>query len=69
VLSKLQAAGLFVDIKKCEFEVKETKYLGFIVEVGKGICMDLAKIVAIKEWEAPRTVKGVRAFLGFANFY
>jgi hypothetical protein len=49
VLSKLQAAGLFVDIKKCEFEVKETKYLGFIVEAGKGIRMDLAKIVAIKE--------------------
>jgi hypothetical protein len=38
-----------VDIKKCEFEVKETKYLGFIVKAGKGICIDLAKIVAIKE--------------------
>ena len=24
---------------------------------------------AIREWEAPTTVKGVRGFLGFANFY
>ncbi|RYO45643.1 hypothetical protein AA0116_g13106 [Alternaria tenuissima] len=31
--------------------------------------MDPEKVKAIKEWEAPRTVKGVRSFLGFANFY
>jgi ribosome-interacting GTPase 1 len=49
VLSKLQAAGLYVDIKKCEFKVKETKYLGFIIKAGKGIHIDLAKIAAIKE--------------------
>ena len=69
VLSKLQEAGLQVDIKKCEFEVKSTKYLGFIIEAGKGISMDPNKVAAIREWEAPRTVKGVRSFLGFANFY
>ena len=69
MLSKLQAAGLQVDIKKCEFEVKTTKYLRFIIEAGKGISMDLAKVAAIREWEALKTVKGVRSFLGFANFY
>jgi hypothetical protein len=58
-----------VDIKKCEFEVKSTKYLGFIIEVGKGIWMDPEKIRVIKEWEPLRTVKGVRSFLGFVNFY
>jgi hypothetical protein len=31
--------------------------------------MDPDKIKAIEEWEAPTTVKGVRSFLGFANFY
>ena len=56
VLSKLQEAGLQVDIKKCEFEVKSTKYLGFIIEAGKRIRMDPAKVAAIREWEAPRTV-------------
>lgn len=69
VLSKLQDAGLFVDIKKCEFEVTSTKYLGFIINVGKGIRIDLDKVKAIRDWEAPKTVKGVRSFLGFANFY
>jgi hypothetical protein len=49
VLSKLQMAGLYVDIKKCEFEVKSTKYLGFIVEAGKGISMDPAKVAVIRK--------------------
>ncbi|ESK81803.1 hypothetical protein Moror_16775 [Moniliophthora roreri MCA 2997] len=31
--------------------------------------MDETKLAGIKDWEAPKTVKGVRLFLGFANFY
>ena len=49
--------------------MKSTKYLGFIINAGKGIRIDLDKVKAIKDWEAPKTVKGVRSFLGFANFY
>ena len=59
VLNKLQEAGLQLDINKCEFECQIVKYLGFIVEVGKGICMDPEKVMAIQSWEAPKTVKGV----------
>lgn len=68
-LVKLSEAGLYLDINKCEFECKETKYLGFIVRAGEGIQMDPEKIKAIQDWHAPTTVKGVRGFLGFANFY
>ena len=45
------------------------KYLGFIIKAGVGLQMDPEKIKAIWEWEAPKTKKGVRAFLGFANYY
>lgn len=69
VLERLRDAGLQLDIDKCEFEVKSTKYLGFIIEAGVGIRMDPEKVKAILDWETPRTVKGVRSFLGFANFY
>ena len=31
--------------------------------------MDPDKIKAIENWEAPTSVKGIRGFLGFANFY
>lgn len=69
VLRRMQEAGLQLDIDKCEFEVKSTKYLGFIIEAGKGISMDPEKVSAITDWEAPTTATGVRSFLGFANFY
>ena len=69
VLARLQEAGLQLDIDKCEFEVKETKYLGFIIGTEYGVRMDPAKVKAILDWEAPTTVKAVRSFLGFANFY
>ena len=45
------------------------KYLGFIIKAGVGLRMDPEKTKAIREWEAPKTKKGVRAFLGFANYY
>jgi transposase InsO family protein/predicted aspartyl protease len=69
VLQRLQDAGLQLDIDKSEFEVQRVKYLGYIVEVDKGIQVDPEKIAAIKEWVAPTTVKGVRGFIGFANYY
>ncbi|KAI0997025.1 hypothetical protein K3495_g11160 [Podosphaera aphanis] len=69
VLERLQRAGLKLDPHKCEFAKKEIKYLGFIINVEEGIKVDPAKIRAIAAWEAPRDVKGVRSFLGFANFY
>jgi hypothetical protein len=69
VLTKLQQAGLQLDIDKCEFGVTKTKYLGFIIEANKGIQMDPAKVEAIVGWEAPGSVKATQSFLGFANFY
>ena len=31
--------------------------------------MDPEKVRAIEEWEAPTSVRGIRSFLGFANYY
>jgi hypothetical protein len=69
VLRALQAAGLQLDIEKCEFAAQSTKYLGFIIDAGKGYRMDPEKVQAILKWERPTSAKGARGFLGFANFY
>jgi len=45
------------------------KYLGFIIEAGKALRMDPAKVKVIVEWVVPIIVKGVLGFLSFANFY
>jgi uncharacterized membrane protein len=59
VVQKLGKAGLHLDVDKSEFSVKRTKYLGFIIEAGKGIRMDPEKVAAIKAWEPPQSVKGI----------
>jgi hypothetical protein len=68
VLQRLQDAGLQADIKKCEFDVKRTKYLGFIIST-EGIEVDPEKVAVVREWQYPSTIKGVQSFLGFCNFY
>ena len=45
------------------------KYLGFIIEMGKGVCINSEKIKVIKEWKIFITVKGVKNFFDFINFY
>jgi len=47
VLERLHNAGLQIDLKKCEFYVTWTKYLGFIVSTD-GIEVDLDKISIVR---------------------
>ncbi|KAI0995362.1 hypothetical protein K3495_g12820 [Podosphaera aphanis] len=68
VVSRLQEAGLQIDINKCEFETTRTKYRGLII-TPEGIEMGKEKVKAIKTWEPPGSVRELQRFLGFANFY
>jgi hypothetical protein len=68
VLQRLYKASLQANIKKCEFSITRTKYLGFIMTT-TGIEVDPNKVSVIKEWKAPQTIKGIQSFLGFCNFY
>ncbi|RAL60082.1 hypothetical protein DID88_000708 [Monilinia fructigena] len=68
VLARLESAELQADLKKCEFNVKRTKYLGFIIST-HGIEVDPEKVEVVESWTYPSTVKGVQSFLGFCNFY
>ena len=68
VLYHLEENDLYVKPEKCTFCTTEIDFLGMIV--GKdGIKMDQEKVKAILDWPAPSNVKGVRSFLGLANFY
>ena len=68
VLQVLQDYDLFLKPKKCVWESPRVDYLGLILE--KGVTrMDPAKITGVRDWPTPTTVKQVRSFLGFCNFY
>src|SRR5947207_14313054 len=68
VLLRLCEAGLQADIKKSEFSVKCTKYLGFIISTD-GIKANSEKIEVVQAWQVPMTVKKVQSFLEFYNYY
>ena len=68
VLTRLRENDLFLKPAKCEFNKTKVEYLGMVIEEGK-ISMDTGKLKGIRDWPTPTTVKQVRGFLGFGNFY
>jgi hypothetical protein len=68
VLEKLRLAGLQADIKKNEFSVTRTKFLGYIISTN-GITVDPDKMSAIANWKRFTKVKELQLFLEFCSFY
>ena len=68
VLQRLMENDLYLKPKKCEFCKEKIEWLGMVIQEGK-ITMDPGKLKGIQDWPAPTTVKQVRDFLGFRNFY
>ena len=68
VLQQLQENDLYLKLKKCKFNKTTMEYLGLIIKEGQ-LLMDPVKLKGISKWPVPATVKQVRAFLGFGNFY
>ena len=68
VLSRLDKAGLGVNLKKSSFHLTKVEFLGYIIS-SEGIEMSEAKLQEVRDWATPRKVKDVQEFLGFANFY
>ena len=68
ILNKLEKFDLFLKPKKCRFHQREVEYLGVLISNGS-VKMDPVKVQGISEWPTPLTVKDVRSFLGFCNFY
>ncbi|THG94351.1 hypothetical protein EW145_g8158 [Phellinidium pouzarii] len=68
VLNVLQENDLFLKPEKCIFKVQEVEFLGMIIRPDN-IHMDPIKLAGIQQWPEPHTIKQLRSFLGFCNFY
>ena len=68
VFERLKQANLTLKPSKCHFFQQEVEFLGHIVNQD-GITTDPKKVEAVKNWEIPRRVKDVRAFLGLTGYY
>ena len=67
-LQTLKEHQLYAKFSKCEFWLRKVHFLGHVVSA-EGITVDPAKIEAVKEWKAPRSVTEIRSFLGLAGYY
>ena len=67
-LQILREHQLYAKFSKCEFWLSKVHFLGHVVSA-EGISVDPAKIEAVINWKAPRSVTEVRSFLGLAGYY
>lgn len=68
VFDRLRQNNLQLDIDKSVFHVQEVKYLGLIITTS-GVKMDPTKLSAIRDWQPPRSVSDLLAWLGFCGYY
>ena len=68
VLDRLLEQKLVVDPKKGTLFTKEVEFCGHVLSNGTRRPMP-KKLNAIQNWEAPKNVTQLRAFLGFTNYY
>ena len=68
VLGRLRDNKLYANGEKSDFAHEEIEFLGHVV-TRDGIKPDMKKVKAIQEWKRPSTQKGLRSFLGLANYY
>ncbi|CAD6970757.1 unnamed protein product, partial [Tilletia controversa] len=54
--------------KKCEFSRDSVEFLGYRLSKD-GVTMVMDKVNSVLSWPAPKSVKQLQSFLGFANFY
>ncbi|KAJ9544478.1 hypothetical protein OSB04_024185 [Centaurea solstitialis] len=62
MMELLKTEDLYAKFSKNEFWIREVHFLGHVMNK-EGIHVDLAKIEAIKKWEAPKTSTEIRQFL------
>ena len=68
VLAVARDNNLYFKLEKCVFHAPSIDYLGVILE-GEVTRMDPVKVAGIHDWLTPHSVKDIRSFLGFCNFY
>jgi len=68
VLQRLYNKEILIAIKKYEFYIIKTDFIGFIIKLRR-ISIDLKKIKAIVNWQDPENIISLRLFLGFCNYY
>jgi hypothetical protein len=67
VLQRLWDHHLYAKFSKCDFWLREIKFLGHTI-FQDGIAVDPEKVQEVMDWKPPTTVQHIRSFLGLAGY-
>ena len=68
VFKRLQRANLKLKPTKCKLFQTTVGFLGYVVS-NRIVSTDPKKIQTVEQWDQPKIVKQVRAFVGFCQYY
>jgi hypothetical protein len=68
VLQRLRDHRLYAKFSKCDFWLREIKFLGHTISQD-GIAVDPEKVQEVMDWKPPTTVRQIQSFLGLAGYY
>jgi hypothetical protein len=68
VLQRLRDHHLYAKLSKCDFWLREIKFLGHTISQD-GISIDPKKVQEVMDWKPPSTRRQIRSFLGLAGYY
>lgn len=68
VAKRLREANLSINLQKSQFCRFEVPFLGYLLSCD-GLKPDPSKVQAILDFEAPKTIRQIRRFLGMVNYY
>jgi hypothetical protein len=68
VLQRLRDHRLYNKFSKCDFWLREIKFLGQNISQN-GIAVDPEKVQEVMDWKPPTTVWQIQSFLGLAGYY
>jgi hypothetical protein len=68
VLHRLCDHHLYAKLSKCDFWLREIKFLGHTISQ-EGISVDPEKVQEMMDWKPPTTVRQIQSFLGLAGYY
>jgi hypothetical protein len=68
VLQRLRDHHLYAKLSKCDFWLREIKFLGHTISQD-GISVDPEKVQEVMNWKPPTTVRQIRSLLGLAGYY
>jgi hypothetical protein len=68
VLQRLRDHRLYAKLSKCDFWLKEIKFLGHTISQN-GVSVDPEKVQEVMDWKPPTTVRHIWSFLGLAGYY